>query len=266
MKKYLPIFEISLAQEFAYRANFIMWRVRNIIQILIVYFLWDSVYSDPNIVLFGYDRAKMMTYVFGVLILRSIVTTARSTDVSGEISRGDLINYLVKPVNFFKYWLSRDLASKFLNLIFSLGEGIILYLILRPEIYLPASISIFILFVFAVILAIILYFLLLMCFSTLTFWVVEQAWGLTFLLIVFTDLLGGIVFPIDILPGAIQKALYALPFSYLIFMPLQIYLGKFSITASMQAITISFVWIIFLTFILRKLWSKGLQEFGAEGR
>lgn len=266
MKKYLPIFEISLAQEFAYRANFIMWRVRNVIQILIIYFLWDSVYSNPNTVLFGYDRAKMMTYVFGVLILRSIVTAARSTDVSGEISRGDLINYLLKPVNFFKYWLSRDLASKFLNLIFSLAEGLILYLVLRPEIYIPENLSIFVLFIVSVILAIILYFLLLMCFSTLTFWVVEQAWGLTFLLIVFTDLLGGIVFPIDILPVAIQKVLYALPFSYLIFMPLQIYLGKFSIAVSMQAVAISFMWIMFLTFGLRKLWSKGLQEFRAEGR
>ncbi len=64
LAKYISIFKISFAQEFAYRLNFIMWRVRNVMQILLLFFLWTTVFSDPARVVFGYDRAKMLTYVF----------------------------------------------------------------------------------------------------------------------------------------------------------------------------------------------------------
>lgn len=266
MKKYTTVFTISLAQEFAYRMNFIMWRVRNIVQMLVIYFLWDTVFADPATTLFGYDRVKMMTYVFGVLILRAIITSMRSVDVPGEIARGDLVNYLLKPVSFFRYWLSRDLASKALNVNFSLGEGIILYLLLRPPIYIPSSFITLVLFIFSVLAALSLYFLLVMSFATLTFWMVEQAWGVMFLLIVFTDLLGGIVFPIDILPVLVQKIIYATPFPYLIFMPIQIYLEKLTMAQAIQSLGISTFWIVILGLILKKLWNTGVSQFRAEGR
>ena len=48
MKKYWSIFKISFEQEFAYRLNFILWRVRNVFQILLTYFLWSTVFADPR--------------------------------------------------------------------------------------------------------------------------------------------------------------------------------------------------------------------------
>ena len=72
MRKYLNVFKISFAQEFAYRLNFIMWRVRNVLQILVLFFLWTTVFSDQGRVIFGYDKAKILTYVFGVLIVRGV--------------------------------------------------------------------------------------------------------------------------------------------------------------------------------------------------
>lgn len=265
MKKYRSVFDISLAQEFAYRANFIMWRVRNVVQILIIYFLWDTVFANQQN-LFGYDRQKILAYIFGVLILRSIVTSVRSVDVPGEISRGDLVNYLIKPVNYFKYWFTRDLSSKALNLAFAAVEGTLLYLLLRPQIFFQSNIALLFLFLISVIFAVMIYFLLLMFFATLTFWMVEQAWGLTFLLLVFTDLLGGIVFPIDILPQAVQQIIYTLPFPYLIFFPLQIYLGKLDIATSLRVVGIAGIWIAVLGFALSKVWHRGLLQFRGEGR
>src|SRR5690242_11291139 len=102
MKKYWPIFKASFIQEFAYPANFIMWRVRNIFQISLIFFLWDSIFSNPQRVIFGYDKGKILTYVFGLMFVRSIVLSIRSIDVAGDISRGDLSNYLLKPVGYLK--------------------------------------------------------------------------------------------------------------------------------------------------------------------
>ena len=94
MNKYLQVFKISFAQEFAYRFNFIMWRVRNVLQIFLVFFLWSTIFSDPDKVIFGYNKDKILTYIFGIMIMKALVLSARVVDVSGEISRGDLTNYL----------------------------------------------------------------------------------------------------------------------------------------------------------------------------
>ena len=93
MKKYWSVFKISFVQEFAYKANFIMWRVRNVFQIFIVFFLWDSIFADPGRELFGYNRAQILTYVFGIIVVKAFVLSARAVDVAGEIGDGRLTNY-----------------------------------------------------------------------------------------------------------------------------------------------------------------------------
>src|SRR3972149_10285999 len=140
MNKYLQIFKISFAQEFAYRLNFIMWRVRNVLQIFLVFFLWTTIFADQSKEIFGYNRDKIITYVFGILVLKALVLSARVIDVSGEISRGDLTNYLLRPVNYFRYWFTRDLSSKALNLAFATVEIAILYFLLRPPFFVQTDI------------------------------------------------------------------------------------------------------------------------------
>src|SRR3990167_614794 len=158
MKKYLQVFKISFQQEFAYRLNFIMWRVRNVLQIFLIFFLWDTVFSDPSRSVFGYDRSKILTYVFGVIIVRSLVLSARGMDVTGDIAKGDISNYLVKPISYFKYWFTRDVSSKALNISFALGEFLILYLILKPPFFFQENLLIIGAFIFSVIIAILIYF------------------------------------------------------------------------------------------------------------
>ena len=99
--KYVQIFKISFAQEFAYRLNFIMWRVRNVIQIFVVFFLWDSIFYFSGRNLFGYDRHKILTYVLGLIFVKAFVFSSRAQDVASDIAQGEIINHLLKPVNYF---------------------------------------------------------------------------------------------------------------------------------------------------------------------
>lgn len=266
MEKYLQVFKISFAQEFAYRLNFVMWRVRNVLQIFLIFFLWDTVFSDPQRVVFGYDRAKILTYVFGMMVVKAIVASSRSIDISSEISQGNLTNYLLKPINYFKYWFARDIASKSLNLAFSVVEMCFLYLLLRPVIFFQTNPLYLGGFLISLILAVMLFYLLMTIFSMVPIWYPENAWGAIFLLIVFVDFLGGGVFPLDVLSPAIQKYIYLSPFPYLIFMPIQIYLGKISLLLATKSIVIAFIWFGILMFILHKVWSLGLKVYRSEGR
>jgi len=262
MKKYLQIFRVSFAQEFAYRFNFIMWRVRNVMQIILVYFLWSSVFADPSRQVFGYDRQKILTYIFGILVLRAIVLSARVVDMAGEIANGEITNYLLKPVSYFKYWGARDAASKVLNLGFAAVELVALYFIFRPEIFIQTNILIWLVTLVNVGLAVILFFCLLFLVNLVTFWLPENGWAAQFLFIgIISEFLSGGAFPLDIFPLAFQKILYGLPFPYLLFFPLQVYLGKVTGLALFKGLAIAGAWILILLMIIKAVWQKGVKNY-----
>jgi ABC-2 type transport system permease protein len=267
MHKYFQIFKISFQQEFAYRLNFVMWRARNVMQIILTFFLWNTVFYDPSREVFGYNKEKILTYVFGILVLRAIVLSARAVDMAGEIANGDITNYLLKPVSYFKYWFTRDIASKTLNLSFAGVEALILFLILKPNIFLQTDFLMIILFIVSVAIAVTLFFYILFLVNLVTFWMPENGWAAQFLFVVIlTEFLSGGAFPIDILPPVLQHILYGLPFPYLLFFPLQVYLGKISGLAIARGILTGGLWIMVLAFLTRIIWPRGLKRYSAEGR
>lgn len=267
VRKYLTIFKISFQQEFAYKVNFIMWRVRNTIQILINYFLWSAIFIDSSVNLFGYDREKILTYIFGMIIVRALVLSARAMDVSSDISQGDLSNYLVRPISYFKYWFTRDVSSKVLNVLFATGEFLILYVILRPTLYFQGDVTILAMFALSIAIAIMIYFSIIFMVSSIPFWAPELGWGGHFIVtVIIVEFLSGSLFPIDILPTALQKVLMLTPFPYMIFFPIQIYIGKVSTAMFLQGTYVSLIWAIGLWFLMRFIWNRGMKSYQAFGR
>lgn len=267
MQKYLRIFKISLSQEFVYRLNFILWRVRNIVQILIFFFLWDAVFSGKNTQIFGYTKTQIFTYAFILIIVRAIVFSVRSNDIAGQIANGDLSNMLLKPINYFKYWITRDASYKFLNILFGIFEVVILTLILKPNIYFQSNPVYFISFIASLLIAIFIYFSILMMTSFAPFWVPEIAWGAQFLVtVVATEFLSGATFPIDVFPNYIYQVLRLLPFPYMVFMPIKIYLGNFSYQAVLQSLLIGTAWCLILGKLTMVVWKKGLKIYEGGGR
>jgi ABC-2 type transport system permease protein len=267
MDKYLQVFKISFQQEFAYRINFVMWRVRNIFQIFLVFFLWDSVFSNPTREIFGYNKEKILTYVFGLLIVRAFVLSSRAQDVAGEISRGEIINYFLKPVDYFKYWLTRDLSSKVLNICFATFEAGILYMILKPPFFIQTNFVSLLAFLISIVIAILIFFYLLFLVDSITFWVPEAGWGAQFLVtVVAVEYLSGAIFPIDILPESFQNFLNLTPFPYMIYFPLQVYLGHIAGATLIRGILVAAIWLIILMVLFRYVWKKGITAYQAYGR
>jgi ABC-2 type transport system permease protein len=267
MHKYWQIFKTSFEEEFAYKINFIMWRIRNVFQIIVTFYLWDTIFSTPGRQIFGYDRARILTYVFALMIVRAIVLSARAVDVSTDVAEGNLSNYLVKPISYFKYWFTRDIASKILNLLFAAVEFTVLFAILRPPFFFQTDIYVFLSFLIAIFLAIFIYFSLLFIISAVPFWAPELGWGSQFLVnIVILEFLSGSVFPIDILPTVYQKIIMATPFPYMIFFPVEVYLGKITGIELVQGFIISALWAGVLYLIMRYVWNKGLKAYQAFGR
>jgi ABC-2 type transport system permease protein len=267
MKKYLQVFKISFEQEFAYRLNFILWRFRNVIQILVFFFLWDAIFSTGSAQYFGYDKAKILTYAFALIVVRAIALSSRSIDMAGQIANGELTNLLLKPVSFFKFWLTRDFSSKILNIIFGFFEALILILILKPNIFLQTNPLYILTFIFSLLIAMFIYFNLTMITSFVTFWVPELSWGAQFLMImIIAEFLSGSYFPLDVFPPIVFTILRFTPFPYLVFIPIKLYLGSFSTSLIIQSLIVGVMWSLVLWKVANYVWKKGLLVYEGIGR
>lgn len=265
MKKYLTVFKISWENGFVYRLNFILWRLRSVIVILTVYFLWEAIFRSGGTI-FGYTKDKILTYIFLSLVLRSLIMGLRSIEAAGEISDGRLTNYLLKPLNYHLYWFTRDMADKFLNILFSIGEIIALYFILRPPIYFQTNPQTLAVFGVATVLAMVLNFVFANIASNFAFWLPGNAWGFWFIYLVFQDFLGGVMFPLDIFPKAIYNLVILLPFPYLLFVPVNIYLGKITGVELYRDFAVMIFWVVAGALLIRQEWRVALKSYAAEGR
>jgi ABC-2 type transport system permease protein len=263
----LSIAKISWSNSFIYRLNFIMWRVRSILQLLMLYFLWHAI-TKNQASLFGYSQAEMLTYIIlGTSVLRTLVFGSRSLDIQSEISTGDLSNYLIKPLNYFSYWLFRDLADKLLNFIFVIAELGLFILIFRPPLFIQTQPFYLTAFFIALILAILMYFFFSLIISLTTFWYPEQnGWPQRFMLNVLIQFISGRIFPLNILPPAVFRTLQFLPTSFFIFTPLQIYLAKLSPLSTLATLGLMLLWILLLRLAAQSIWSQGLKKYAAYGR
>lgn len=264
MNKYLRVIRNTWEEILTYRLNFVLWRFRTVLQLLTIYFLWSSVMPSSSLV-FGYTKSMMLTYILGTSLINSIVFSTRSHEIGENINSGNLSIFLIRPINYFIYWFSRDIGDKIMNILFSLLELVILFLVLKPPVFVQTNITYLSLTVIAVILAILIHFFFGFLLGTIGFWSPE-VWAPRFIFYILISFFAGGFFPLDILPKSLFLVFQILPFSYLLFFPLKIYLGQLSNIEIFTGIIISSVWVFLLYNFLKLVWTKGLKIYTAYGR
>lgn len=264
--KYLQVTKTSWQAGFVYRLSFVMWRVRMVVQFLALIFLWKAILHDRTAA-FGYSDAQLLTYIIGTSIIRSLVFSSRSIDAQGEISSGDLSNYLLKPINYFKYWFARDVSDKLLNSLFMVGETIVFVLLLGIPLFIQSNLWLFLLALTASILAMIMYYYFSFLISMTTFWLPEEnGWPQRFLVFMLMEFLAGGLFPLTILPNPLYNVVKFLPTAYFLNHPLQIYLGRTSVSEALIIVGTMVVWIVVLGSLCKWVFHQGLKVYGAYGR
>ena len=264
VKKYLLIVKNTWDEVFTYRLNFVMWRVRVILQILTLYFLWRALLPG-NSSIGDYQQSQILTYILGTSIVSAFVLASRSQGIGDDINQGNLSNILIRPINYFLYWFSKDIGDKAINLLFSIVEISALILIIRPAVIIQQNQAIILLTALSIVIALIIYFLCNLLLGFIGFWSPET-WAPRFLFFVVINFAAGGLFPLDILPEQIFSILKFLPFTYLLYFPLKIYLGQLSPQEITTGLLIAFVWAAILYLAAKLIWQRGLAIYTAYGR
>ena len=128
----------------------------------------------------------------------------------------------------------------------------------------PASGAATAVFAISIVLTALLQFFISYTMALLAFWVLEVA-TLIFVLFAFEYIAGGHLFPLDILPPAIQQVLAFTPFPYLLYYPVSVYLGRVQDAAMWTGLAIQAGWVVGTYCLARFVWSRGIKKYSAVG-
>lgn len=263
MYKYWLLIKQTWQNYFVWRTSFVMWRFRQFMSSLMSLTIWQVIFTGQNQV-FGYQDQQMITYVFLSSLLFNIMLTSALGNLPNRIYSGHISFELLKPVNLFSLLAAEEVGDKALNIGFVVVESLILYLIFQPSFIWP-SLSVGLIFGGWVMLGTLLNFIITLLFGTIGFWS-PDAWGPKFLFFIMLDFTAGKLYPLDILPTAIQHVINLTPFPYLSYTQTQLFLGRLT-TDQILPLTLTMItWILSLGIIFKILWNKGIKNYAAMGQ
>jgi ABC-2 type transport system permease protein len=230
-------------------------------------YLWRAIYaSNPgSSEVAGYTLAGMTSYY----LLRTVVDalTAVTDDdwqIAADIREGNISQFLLKPMDYLGYRLCLFGANRLVYSAVAIVPVGLLVFLQRQYFVLPADTATLGLFLCSLALTALLQFLLSYTLALLAFWVLEVS-TIIFIVYAFEYIAGGHLFPLDILPPAVAKALSYTPFPYELYFPVSIYLGRATGAELWRGLAIQFFWVVAAYGLARFVWRRGLKHYSAFG-
>ena len=262
--KYRQAFLVGLQSNLVYRWNFAVRGFFSLFHLVVVFILWGAAFESSGDI-GGFDLRQTLTYFVTLLILQFFISAFNEDyQISEEIRNGLINQFLLKPINYFLYRFSIFVAARLVS------GGLILLplLVAMPFIHeyltFPTDGWRFAIGIPAVLLSALIQFSIAYSFGMLTFWFLEIQ-GFVILSMAIESLLGGQVFPLDLLPAWLFRITQFLPFYYQMYFPGAIFSGRIDQATALEGIVIQVFWVIALLALNQLLWRRGLRLHTAVG-
>lgn len=263
MKKYLTIINVYWQRAITYRSAVFAYRVGEMAEVLILILMWSSIYDKQEIIK-GFTLPEMITYVLIGNLFHAITRNFLTNIVAYDIKEGRLSTFLLQPISYFYFILSRELGRLSVALLLSVSSQIIVILFFLNKFIINLDIIYLSVIVFMIILAFINELLISYLIGLIAFWA-DEVDGIYATVERLRKFFSGGYFPLNFLPPVFVTASFSLPFAYSFFVPAQLYLKKIDISAGIRGIFVQLIWIAVLYGIIRFLWKRGLKKYEGVG-
>ena len=227
---------------------------------LVTLFVWSTAAGDGTAG--GLTRDEFVAYYLALILVNQLTYAQTNWTVGDLIRDGSMNSLLLRPMAPLYHALASEVAGKVVFMTFAIPAALVLGLLLRPE--LPVDVVDGLAFVPALALAWALRFFWGYWLALLAFWA-TRADGLLALQDSLVFLLAGQIAPTALLPGLLQKAAMALPFRYMIGLPVEVLTGQLSTAEMWFGFAIQAGWLAVAMALFAILWRAGVKRYSAVG-
>jgi len=267
IRKYWHVFLVGIQNNLTYRFNFLARALFGLIPLIAVLCLWKTIYrgKGPGGSVGSYSLAEMISYYLLMTVVDAL-TAVNEDDwqIAADIRDGNISQFLLKPIDYLWYRLSLFFSGRVSYLAVAGIPLAIFVTSLHRYLVPPAGAAACAGFVVAVVLTALLQFFTSYAMAMLAFWVLEVS-TFIFILFAFEYIASGHLFPLDILPPALERALYFTPFPYQLYFPVSVYMGKTAGADLVRGLFVQLAWVVAAYFLARFAWARGIKRYAAVG-
>lgn len=258
LRIYWPFALNQIKSNFAYKGRFYLGMLRKFLGMFIYYYLWMAIYaSTTSGELGGFTRSEMILYVFMSYTISDIIMVGISSEIGRDVIDGNVAMNLIKPINYR------------MSLVFK-AFGIMVYRLVVPSLFIWIGLEVFKVtklgmdisspvrilgFLVSIFLSFLVYVFFDYCFGLLAF-ITTYIFGMTIIKNAVLNFLTGKLIPISFFPAMFQKVFSFLPFTAMTYVPVMIYLGKYSGAEMLFELIKQLVWVVLLYALGSFLWKK----------
>lgn len=266
MRKYLHVINVGIQNTLVYRVNFLFRATFGLIPLIATIYLWRAIFnSKEGTHVAGYTLASMISYYLIVTIVDALTAVAEDDwQIAADIREGTISQFILKPIDFLWYRLCLFFAGRMIYTAVAIVPVGLFIFFMRKYLVAPPEPALFACFLISLVMTALLQFFLAYTMALLAFWVLEVS-TFIFILYAIEYLVGGHLFPLDILPPAIANVLSYTPFPYQLFFPVSVYLGQTTGDALVRGLLIQATWTVLAYCLARFVWGRGIRKYSAFG-
>jgi ABC-2 type transport system permease protein len=265
LSKYRAVFAVGLQSNLVYRVNFGVRGFFSFFHLIVVFILWRAAYGD-KVLINDFTFAQTFTYFVAIIVVNFFIGAFNEDyQISEEIRNGLINQFLTKPVNYFAYRFSIYLSARLVTGALILIPLAVISPFIHEYLVLPGGAWRYAAAVPALLMSGLIQFGIAYIFGLLSFWFLEIQ-GLVILSMALEMLLGGQIFPLDLVSPTLFKVSTFLPYFYQMYFPVALLTGRLNdpIQAA-QMLGLQAFWVLVILGIGQILWRRGLRLHTAVG-
>lgn len=256
---YRAFFHFETRLVLVYRAEIIIWMLTGVLP-LVMLAAWLSLGAGGPIG--SFEPRDFIAYYLGAIFIRQMTGVWIVWDVDYQIRQGEFSSLLLKPLDPIHHWLVRAGGNKWLR--FVLLTPLLLAAAWFSGARWEPTVTSIVAFVPALFGAWLLSFLIQYCNGLLAFWT-TRAVAVFDLWFGLWSIFSGYLIPLDLMPPAVQRLTFWLPFRYQLSVPLEVLLGRLQGGELLLSLGLQWAWIAVFWALYRVLWKGGVRKYSAVG-
>jgi ABC-2 type transport system permease protein len=226
VRLYLEVAVRSLRRYLAYRAAALAGLVTNAVFGAVIAAVYIAFFQnvDGGERVGGFAEDEILSYVWIAQGLLAVVAVFGWWDIARSIRTGDVVADLMKPFDYYRYWLAQDIgraaSQVLLRFIPTFTLGALVF-----DLALPATPERWLAFAASVVLAALVSFGIRFLFNISAFWLTDVQ-GIHTFYIAVTGFFSGQLVPLVFFPDWLRVVAELLPFRAMVMSPVEVFLGQ----------------------------------------
>ena len=248
----------------AYRSHMLVSLFVGPVYFLIQVFIWRALFKSTPVIN-GYSLDQMIAYFGITALLHYLIMDFADWNLQMLIRTGRFLTFMLRPVSHRFFAFSQKVGHRILGIIWEFVPVYLIFFFVLKIRLVPA-------YPFWFVLSAILSFLMMLfvnySIGITGFWLIRTG-GIRSMFLMLRSVFAGVFLPLTFFPAVLQKIMFFLPFQFLTYVPVRVFVGNYELAGitltipeivGVQALAVLCMWAI-----TELLWRLAIHRFTGVG-